>query len=84
MNIYVIVDIVKNNGGNYKVKLTLDKILEEKHITKYQLEIMTGIQYKTIDRYFKNKNKRYDSYILSKFCDSLNCDINDIIVYIKD
>ena len=43
------------------IKLTLDKILEEKHITKYQLEIMTGIQYKTIDRYFKNKNKRYDS-----------------------
>ena len=66
------------------IKLTLDKILEEKHITKYQLEIMTGIQYKTIDRYFKNKNKRYDSYILPKFCDSLNCDINDIIVYIKD
>ena len=28
------------------IKLTLDKILEEKHITKYQLEIMTGIQYK--------------------------------------
>lgn len=63
------------------VKLTLDKLLESKGITRYQLSKMTEIKYQTIDNYYKNKVVRYDSYILSKICEALDCSISDILIY---
>jgi len=66
------------------VKLVLDEILEKKNVTRYWLSQMTGIKYQIIDKYYKNRVIRYDSYLLSKFCDALECDISDIICYIPD
>lgn len=66
------------------IKLTLDKIMEEKGITRYQLAKMTEIKYQTIDNYYKNKVVRYDSYILSKICKALDCEIDNILTYIND
>lgn len=66
------------------VKLTLDKILDDRKISRYKLSKMTGIEFQTLDRYYKNKVVRYDSYILSKICEALDCDIKDILIYIKD
>ncbi|MBQ4115756.1 MAG: helix-turn-helix transcriptional regulator [Clostridia bacterium] len=65
------------------IKLTLDKALEKRKTTRYELSKRTGIQYQIIDNYYKNKVKRYDSYVIDRICDVLNCDINDIIEYKK-
>ncbi len=65
------------------VKLTLQEILESRGITRYQLSKMTEIKYQTIDNYYKNKVIRYDGYILSKICEALDCQIEDILTYIK-
>ena len=65
------------------IRLTLDKYIDSKNITRYQLSESTGIRYDTIDKYYKNKLQRYDGYILSKICDTLQCDICDVIEYIK-
>ncbi|HEZ7986677.1 MAG TPA: helix-turn-helix transcriptional regulator [Ruminococcus sp.] len=64
------------------IKLTIDKLLSEKEITRYQLAKMTEIKYQTIDNYYKNKVVRYDSFILSKICEVLECKIDDILTYI--
>ena len=66
------------------VKLTLDKVLEKKGVTRYYLSKRTNIKFQTIDKYYKNKVVRYDSYILSKICEVLECEISDILIYIKD
>lgn len=66
------------------VKLTLDKQLEKCGITRYELSKRTGIVYHTIDSYYKNQVVRYDSYILNKFCEALDCEVSDIIEYVKD
>lgn len=65
------------------VKLTLDKLLSERKITRYQLAKTADIKYQTIDNYYKNKVVRYDSFILSKICEVLECEIGDILTYIK-
>ena len=65
------------------IKLTLDNVLKTSGITRYELCKRTGIQYQIIDKYYKNKVKRYDSYILDRICEALNCDICDIIEYKK-
>ena len=65
------------------IKLTLDKALKNYGLTRYELAKRTGIQYQIIDNYYKNKVKRYDSYVLGRICDSIGCSISDIIEYKK-
>lgn len=65
------------------IRLTLDKALKECGLTRYELAKRTGIQYQIIDNYYKNKVKRYDSFILEKICNSIGCQISDIIEYKK-
>ena len=66
------------------VRLTLDKRLEKSGMTRYELAKKTGIIYHVIDSYYKNKVTRYDSYLLDKMCEALECDISDIIEYVKN
>ena len=53
------------------------------NISRYELAKRTGIQYQVIDNYYKNRVKRYDSYVLERICDALNCTISDVIEYKK-
>ena len=66
------------------IKLTIDKTLNDKGITRYELSKKTGINYQIIDNYYKNKVIRYDSYVLDRICDALECEISDIIKYEKE
>lgn len=65
------------------IELTLDKALKKYDLTRYELAKRTGIQYQIIDKYYKNKVKRYDSYVLERICDAIGCQISDIIEYKK-
>ena len=65
------------------VRLTIDKCLKKRGITRYELAKRTEIKFQTIDRYYKNRVVRYDSYILDKICEALDCEISDIIEYTK-
>lgn len=65
------------------VRLIIDKYLKEHCITRYELAKRTDIKFQTIDRYYKNRVVRYDSYILDRICNTLNCAISDIIEYVN-
>ena len=65
------------------IKLTLDKALEKHNISRYELAKRTGVRYQTIDKYYKNRIKRYDADVLNGICTVLNCDIKDILEYTK-
>ena len=66
------------------VRLTIDKYLEKSGITRYELSKRTEVKFQTIDRYYKNRVVRYDSYILDRICTALGCSLSDIIEYVKD
>lgn len=63
------------------VKLTLDKYLDAREITRYALSVKTGIRYAIIDKYYKNKVVRYDGDVLDRICRALGCNIEDILTY---
>ena len=65
------------------VRICLDKTLERLKVSRYELAKRTGIQYQIIDNYYKNKVKRYDSYVVDRICVALDCDVIDIIDYVK-
>ncbi len=66
------------------VRICLDKALDKYHISRYELAKRTGIQYQIIDNYYKNKVKRYDSFVLDRICAALSCDIREIIESIEE
>ena len=66
------------------VRLTIDSYLEKCGVTRYELAKRTNIKFQTIDRYYKNRVVRYDSYILDRICTALDCSLCDIIEYVKD
>ena len=66
------------------VKLKIAQYLDEHNITRYELAKRTEVKFQTLDRYYKNRVVRYDSYILDRICAALECDICDILEYQKD
>lgn len=66
------------------IRLSLDRYLDSHGITRYELAKRTDIRFQVIDKYYKNKVVRYDSYLLEKFCDALGCGIADLIEYAPD
>ena len=66
------------------VRLTLDKYLEKRGITRYELAKRIDVKFQTIDRYYKNRVVRYDSYILDRICAALECNVCDIIEFVND
>ncbi len=66
------------------IRISLDKALKKYNISRYELSKRTGIQYQIIDNYYKNKVKRYDSFVLERICLALDCSINEIIEFIKE
>lgn len=66
------------------VRLTIDKYLDKCGITRYELAKRTDVKFQTIDRYYKNRVVRYDSFILDRICAALGCLPCDIIEYVKD
>ena len=66
------------------VRLTIDRILTERGMTRYELSKRTDIKFQTIDRYYKNRVVRYDSYILDRICAVLECNVCDVLEYTKD
>ncbi len=65
------------------IRICLDKTLDKYNISRYELAKRTGIQYQIIDNYYKNKVRRYDGFVLERICIALNCDINEIIEFVK-
>ena len=75
--------LIKYIWGDFVVNVILTDTLQKLNISRYELAKRTGIQYQIIDNYYKNKVRRYDSFILERICIALNCDINEIIEIIK-
>lgn len=63
------------------IQLTIDKYLDSRGITRYELSKRTGIRFQVIDNYYKNKVVRYDSDVLDRICKALDCNISDLIIY---
>ena len=58
------------------------KTMESKGVTTYQLREKCGIDSKTIRRLRANEN--IETKTLNKLCAVLDCEIEDIVQYVKD
>lgn len=65
------------------IRLTVKDYIDSVGVTRYELAKRTGIRFAIIDKYYKNKVVRYDSFVLDRICEALDCEIKDIIEYTK-
>ena len=68
-------------NGYYLFKL--EKVLDDKKISYNKLMRDTNTDFKVIKRLSTGDLARIDINVLARLCDYLNCDIEDIIEYIK-
>ena len=68
--------------GNINVKL--DKIMNDRNISTYELSTKANVRFQTIKALRNNESTRIDFNVLAKLCFTLNCKVQDIIEYVKD
>lgn len=61
------------------MKVILNDTLKLKNISQYKLAKDTGIATSTLSNLCNNKTSGVQFSVLQKICDSLNCDISDIL-----
>lgn len=62
-----------------RINIILDKQLTKRGISQHELSRMTGIRQPTINDMSNNKTKYLPLDNLAKICQSLECEITDII-----
>lgn len=72
----------KNYG---KINIKLSEVMKEKGVTRNKLCTLTGVKYDVVDRYYKAENiERIDLDFFAKACFVLNCEISDLLEYVKE
>ena len=66
------------------VEIKLKEIMESQDISINKLACWAEMQRTQLKKYINNNVQRVDFAILSRLCYCLDCDLNDILVYVKD
>ena len=64
-----------------KIIFKLDQLLKARNYPKLRLAKDAGLDYRTVLRYCKNDVQNIKVFILERFCDTLNCKVEDIIEF---
>ena len=72
---------VKVENGYFLFKLR--NLLHQKNVSIHKRMRDTDTDYKVIRRLMNGESTKIDIYIISRFCNYLNCEVNDIIEYVK-
>lgn len=66
------------------VRLNLHMVLADRRMQQKELSELTGISTNILSWYCQEKVKKVDLDYLNRICNTLDCDITDIIKYTKD
>lgn len=66
------------------IRIKLSELLGKKRMSRRELAQMVGVRPNTIGDMYHDNVKRLDISTLDKICTVLNCDICDILEFIKD
>ncbi len=72
---------VKIENGYYLFKL--EDILKEKNLSINKVMRDTNTDFKVLKRLLSGELVRIDIFVLARLCDYLNCNISDIIEYVR-
>nr|MCR5604386.1 helix-turn-helix transcriptional regulator [Lachnospiraceae bacterium] len=65
------------------ITLNLDKLIQDKGLSKTQLSYRAEISFGQINKFCRNETTRIDLYTIAKICTVLDCDISDLFTFHK-
>ena len=66
------------------IRVNLDKILETRDLSVYEVNQKSNIRYQTLQALQSNSASRIDFEVLAKLCYALGCEVKDILEYIPN
>lgn len=66
------------------IQINLADLIEKSPFSKNKICQMCQIQHTQLNRYCKNEASRIDLNILARICCVLDCEIQDVLTYIKE
>lgn len=71
---------VDEEYGHLEIRLA--ELMEEKGLNRYQLSLKAAMNWNQVNNYYTNNISRLDTFVLCKLCTVLECDIQDLLVFI--
>ena len=65
-----------------RLEIRLAELMEEKGLNRYKLSLKAAMNWNQVNNYFTNNISRLDTFVLCKLCTVLECDIQDLLVFI--
>lgn len=65
-----------------RLEIRLAELIEKKGLNRNKLSIKAAMNWKQVDNYCNSDITRLDTLVLCKLCTALECEINDLLVFV--
>ena len=66
--------------GNLEIRLA--ELIEKKGLNRNKVSLKAAMNWRQVDRYCENDITRLDTFVLCKLCTALECEIQDLLVFV--
>ena len=73
-----------SNNKYGHLEFNLEQILEEREISKNKIRKELDIPRSNFNRYCRNEFQRIDANLICKLCDYFDCEVGELIHYVKE
>ena len=71
---------MEENYGHLEIRLT--ELIEKKGLNRNKVSLRAAMNWRQVDRYCENDITRLDTFVLCKLCTALECEIQDLLVFV--
>lgn len=71
---------MEENYGHLEIRLA--ELIEKKGLNRNKVSLKAAMNWKQVDRYCENDITRLDTFVLCKLCTALECEIQDLLVFV--
>ena len=73
-------DKLDKDYGHLEIRLA--ELIKKKGMNRNQVAKKAAMNWKQVDKYYNNDISRLDGFVLCKLCTALECNIQDLLVFI--
>ena len=71
---------MEENYGHLEIRLA--ELIEKKGLNRNKVSLKAAMNWRQVDRYCENDITRLDTFVLCKLCTALECEIQDLLVFV--
>ncbi len=71
---------MEENYGHLEIRLA--ELIEVKGLNRNKVSLKAAMNWRQVDRYCENDITRLDTFVLCKLCTVLECEIQDLLVFV--